>query len=122
MKRRARGQGRGGQRKQGVEEGRQKGHWPVGLREKGAWDPGKQGYAAARHGPSAHAMVPPAAQLGASAEAGAGACTSPTARWRQIHEPILTLSGSEALQGEFRACYAALAAEGLPIDLVVPYE
>lgn len=41
---------------------------------------------------------------------------------RQVHEPILTRSGSAALAAEFGACYAALAAVGLPINLVVPYD
>lgn len=40
---------------------------------------------------------------------------------RQVHEPILTRSGSAALAAEFEGCYAQLAAVGLPINLVVPY-
>jgi 5-methyltetrahydropteroyltriglutamate--homocysteine methyltransferase len=39
-----------------------------------------------------------------------------------VHEPILTRSGSSALAPEFAACYAELAAVGLPINLVVPYD
>lgn len=41
---------------------------------------------------------------------------------RQIHEPILALSGSEALGPDCRACYAWLAGAGVPINLVVPYD
>lgn len=40
----------------------------------------------------------------------------------QVHEPILTLSGSEALEGEAAACYALLAAQGVPLNVVVPYD
>jgi hypothetical protein len=40
----------------------------------------------------------------------------------QIHEPVLTLSGSEELTAGAAACYAALAAEGVPINIVVPYD
>lgn len=35
---------------------------------------------------------------------------------------MLTRSGSAALAPEFAACYAELAAVGLPINLVVPYD
>jgi hypothetical protein len=40
----------------------------------------------------------------------------------QVHEPILTLTGSEALKEEAGACYACLAAEGVPLNVVVPYD
>lgn len=40
----------------------------------------------------------------------------------QVHEPILTRSGSAALAAEFASCYAELAAVGLPINLVIPYD
>lgn len=40
----------------------------------------------------------------------------------QIHEPILTHSGAAELEGDFQACYAELAAVGVPINLVVCYD
>ena len=40
----------------------------------------------------------------------------------QMHEPILTLSGSEGLAAGCAGAYDALAAVGLPINLVVPYD
>ncbi|EFN57923.1 hypothetical protein CHLNCDRAFT_141995 [Chlorella variabilis] len=40
----------------------------------------------------------------------------------QIHEPILTMSGSEGLAADCAACYAELAAVGLPINIVVAYD
>lgn len=42
--------------------------------------------------------------------------------WAQVHEPILTLSGSEALAADFQACYRQLAGEGVELDIVVPYD
>lgn len=40
----------------------------------------------------------------------------------QIHEPILTLSGSEELAADCSAAYRELAAVGLPINIVIPYD
>lgn len=40
----------------------------------------------------------------------------------QIHEPVLTLSGSEELGPDCSACYAQLAAVGLPINVVVQFD
>ena len=39
-----------------------------------------------------------------------------------MHEPILTRSGSEELAADFESCYAVLAAAGVPLNLVVPYD
>lgn len=40
----------------------------------------------------------------------------------QVHEPILTLEHAAGLQADFQACYAKLAAAGVPIHVVVPYD
>ena len=40
----------------------------------------------------------------------------------QVHEPILVTGKATALQADAEAVYAALAAAGVPIHLVLPYD
>ncbi|PSC76117.1 5-methyltetrahydropteroyltriglutamate-homoc ysteine s-methyltransferase isoform A [Micractinium conductrix] len=40
----------------------------------------------------------------------------------QFHEPFLTKSSAEGLAADCAACYGQLAAAGVPINLVVPYD
>ena len=40
----------------------------------------------------------------------------------QIHEPILATGGAASLRNDTEAAYATLAAAGVPLHIVVPYD